>query len=109
MRKAEHLKWKNLILLSGNIGSWDLVISISCRDFVLFKMMFTLLSSGDGNAMIYRERLKEEGSGSGGGLKRSHSSPNIAKMIQDEEDASRKMQQTPQQQQPQVDRTVKPK
>ena len=52
---------------------------------------------------VYKTKLKEESNSPsmGGGLKRSHSSPNIAKMMDEE--------QAPPKPMPQVDRTNKPK
>ena len=55
-----------------------------------------------GNASMYKTPLRDytATSGGGGGLKRSHSSPNIAKLMQDEISSNR---------QPWIDRNAKPK
>jgi len=56
----------------------------------------------------YKATLKTDTTprGSGGGLSRSHSSPNIAKLVQDEEDAAPASTQLPWQ--PPPDRSTKP-
>ena len=59
-----------------------------------------------GEKSVYTMRLKDEnegGDGTGGGLKRSHSSPNIAKMMQDEAEERTAVVQ------PRVDRGNKPR
>ena len=55
-----------------------------------------------GSSSSYKAPLKSSGS-SGGGLARSHSSPNIAKMVEQEQDAANQLPR-----QPPPDRSTKP-
>ena len=61
-----------------------------------------------GRGITYKSALKTEGTprGASGGLSRSHSSPNIAKMVEDEVAAMAASSQLPRQQPP--DRSTKP-
>jgi len=63
-----------------------------------------------GRGQSYKAALKTDAtprpSSGGGGLSRSHSSPNIAKMIQEEDDAAPAASQLPRQLPP--DRSTKP-